>query len=578
MTVVKYFSSRLSPSAFLAVGLTVLFLLPVLSGVVSVVLPAFNIMPALGFTNFSVAPWLNLLVTPKLSEMLFLTLGTSVFSTLLSLLLALGAVSALWGTPLWRRLQHWLSPVMAVPHVALAFGIAFILMPSGLFTRLIALLADWELPPDWQTVNDAFGLSMILLLVIKETPFLILMLLTALVQVPVSGTLKLGASLGFQPMTVWVKLIWPQLYPMIRLPVYTVLAFSISVVDIALILGPTNPPTFAVQILQWIQDPDLSSRLLAAAGSLLLLMLVALCIGAFYLIEIIAKRSSRHWLTNGDRGRFSGVSMTLFRAIWKSVLLVFSLSAITLLIWSFVWRWRFPSLWPDWSLRSWERAWNGLIEPVVNSLKVGLAASVLATVFAVVLLELINLQRRKHQGLGKRLTLFSSLAMYAPLLLPQMTFLFGIQILLLEYQLEGYWSTVVGVHLLFVLPYCFLSLSGPWRYYDQRQSLQGLLLSQSRLKTFFQIKLMMLWRPLMASIALGFAVSIAQYLPTLFASAGRIETVTTEAVGLVSGGNRRLIGVYGLVQMILPFLAYAVAFLLSNWTVKNGRIAGRMNR
>ena len=79
----------------------------------------------------------------------------------------------------------------------------------------------------------------------------------------------------------------------------------------------------------------------------------------------------------------------------------------------------------------------------------------------------------------------------------------------------------------------------------------------------------MLWRPLVASFALGFAVSIAQYLPTLFVGAGRVSTITTEAVSLVSGGNRRLIGVYGLLQMLLPVLVYGLAMLSAHWSLVN---------
>ncbi|SQC94187.1 Inner membrane ABC transporter permease protein ynjC [Cedecea neteri] len=41
-------------------------------------------------------------------------------------------------------------------------------------------------------------------------------------------------------------------------------------------------------------------------------------------------------------------------------------------------------------------------------------------------------------------------------------------------------------------------------------------------------------RPLLAALAVGFSVSIAQYLPTLYAGAGRFATVTTEAVALSS--------------------------------------------
>lgn len=561
----------------LTLGLTMLFLLPVLAGLASIVLPAFNYMPVLGFETFSLAPWQTLLATPGLTEMLALSLWTSVASTSLSLLIAFCVISCCWGTSLWHQVQRWLSPLMAAPHVALAFGIMFVLMPSGLLARCIAAFVGWEQPPHWHTVNDPYGLSLVLLLVTKETPFLIFMMAAALVQLPVADTLRLGSSLGYQSGVIWLKLIGPQLYPMIRLPVYTILAFSMSVVDIALVIGPANPPTFAVQIFQWIYDPDLSKSLLAASGSVLLLLLVVAAIGAFYLAECLLNKLARHWLTSGHRGQFSHFWLWSGKKAWQTLLMQFLSGGSALLIWSFVWRWRFPSLWPDWSLQSWHRALEGIREPMANSLLIGVTATAVANCVAVILLELNDLRQQQGTYAGRWLHLLTSGAMYIPLLLPQLTFLSGVQILLLQWQAEGHWLTVTGLHLLFVLPYCFLSLSGPWQHYDQRHTLQGLLLSRSRLRTFLRVKLGLLWRPLMGSLALGFAVSIAQYLPTLFASAGRVETVTTAAVSLVSGGNRRLIGVYGLVQMLLPLIAYVMAFFLSYWTLKNGRLARRLN-
>ncbi len=56
-------------------------------------------------------------------------------------------------------------------------------------------------------------------------------------------------------------------------------------------------------------------------------------------------------------------------------------------------------------------------------------------------------------------------------------------------------------------------------------------------------------------------MSVGQYLPTLLLGGGRIETLTTEAVALSSGGNRRVIGAYALLQLVLPALAFALATL-----------------
>ena len=74
---------------------------------------------------------------------------------------------------------------------------------------------------------------------------------------------------------------------------------------------------------------------------------------------------------------------------------------------------------------------------------------------------------------------------------------------------------------------------------------------------------------MLAALAVGFAVSIAQYLPTLFAGAGRFTTVTTEAVALSSGGDRRILAVQSVLQVLLPLAAFALSNWLSYWAGKH---------
>ena len=149
--------------------------------------------------------------------------------------------------------------------------------------------------------------------------------------------------------------------------------------------------------------------------------------------------------------------------------------------------------------------------------------------------------------------------LYAPLLVPQIAFLFGIQVLLVAGRLDGRWIALTWSHLLFVLPYVFLALSDPWRKLDDRYARTAACLGASPARVFWRIKVPMLLRPILFAGAVGFSVSVAQYLPTLFAGAGRLSSLTTEAVGLAAGADRRILGVYAFAQMALPLLGFAVA-------------------
>jgi len=77
--------------------------------------------------------------------------------------------------------------------------------------------------------------------------------------------------------------------------------------------------------------------------------------------------------------------------------------------------------------------------------------------------------------------------------------------------------------------------------------------------------------PILTAAAIGVAVSVAQYLPTLFMGAGRIATLTTEAVTLSSSSDRRVTGVYATLQAGLPFVAYGAALLIPAMLHRNRR-------
>ena len=114
------------------------------------------------------------------------------------------------------------------------------------------------------------------------------MTFAALGQVRADDQLRMARSLGYGPVQAWLKVVLPQVYPQIRLPVYAVLAYSLSVVDMAIVLGPTTPPPLAPLVLRWFNDPDLAMRFLAAAGARAAVRcVVALAIAA------LARRSSR---------------------------------------------------------------------------------------------------------------------------------------------------------------------------------------------------------------------------------------------------------------------------------------------
>lgn len=552
-------------------GLTIIiFLTSIVFGLFNTWLPALGYLPVIGFETFTLAPCRDFLNHPSTAAALRATLISGWGSTALVMVVTFLIFTTAYKTAFWNFLQRSLAPLLAIPHAAFAIGILFLVAPSGWIMRAVTpVLTGFSYPPDWHLVKDSYGISLMITLVIKEVPFLVLMTLSALSRIDVARSIAVGKSLGYDTAQVWLKVIMPQLYPKIRLSIFAILAFSLSTVDIAQIIGPTVPPTLALKVFRWFNDPDLSQRLLGAAGATFILFLVMGSIAMLYIGEVIVKSVFKLWLTNG--GRRSGFHFLQPLSRFLIVILVVSslLSILVLLTWSFTWRWRFPDVLPrSWSLRFWFKGLHQLVVPAWNTLSAGVTAAVAAVIIVTGCLEneLRLLRMGRKPNTEKVLWLI-----YLPLLIPQIAFLFGVQIALVRFDLDGKWGSLVWSHLLFVLPYVFLTLGPVYRAYDQRISDVGVTLSGSASKTFFRIKLPILMRPVLFTLAIGFSVSVAQYLPTLFVGAGRFDTVTTEAVALASGSDRRIVAVYALCQLAGPLLLFAAALFIPRVYFRNRR-------
>ena len=536
-------------------ALTLLILLgPVIAGLYGTVLPAFGHFPAIGAYGPSLEPFATLFGWNGLPRAVWLSLSTGLLATAA----ALGIVALLtagWsGTRAFAWLRRLLSPLLSVPHAAAAFGLAFLIAPSGWLSRAASpTLTGWDRPPDAVILNDALGLSLTAGLIVKEVPFLLLMTLAALGQAQERQSLTVAQALGYGRVTGWLLTVFPRIYAQIRLPVYVTLAFAMSVVDVALILGPTTPPTLAVQIVKWMSDPDLSMRLCAAAGALLQLALVLIALGLWKGGEAAVAALGRALIARGGRGRADRAAAGAGLAFGALSALSVLLGLAVLALWSVAGFWGFPDALPETlTLKSWMRQGPGALDAALDTALVAVPVTLAALALVIGCLEA---EHRFGLTPGTR----ALWLLYLPLLVPQIAFLPGLQTLLLRAGADvGLWP-VMAAHLVFVLPYVFLSLADPWRAWDARMGTVAAALGAPPGRVLRVVRLPMLLRPILTAAAVGLAVSVGQYLPTLLIGGGRVSTLTTEAVALTSGGDRRAIGVFALLQTAAALVPFALA-------------------
>ncbi len=536
---------------------------PVLAGLMGTILPAFSYLPALGGASFSFGAFRAVFAEPNIGRSVFLSLWTGMAATALSVLIAAGILASGYGTKGWARLTRFLSPILSVPHAAAAYGLMVLVMPSGFVARLISPeLTGWQTPPDILIPNDPWGLALIAGLVAKEVPFLLLILIAAIGQADAPRSLQMTSALGYGRLAGFFHGLWPQLYRQVRFAVFAVLAFSATAVDVAIILGPSTPSTLSVQLVRWMNDPDLAMRFTASAGAVIQLGLVLLLFIVWIGVERSLAAYRKSLATAGLRlAMDSAVTVALRLTGW--LVTGVTLSGLALLaIWSVSGLWPFPDAMPEsYTLSAWMRALPAVAGPMVTTFEVGAASAAIATLLCILCLA--------SPFAAKPVTRLLNVSLALPLIVPQTAFLFGLQVAAIKSGIGYGMAALVLVHLLFVTPYVFLSLGQAWQSLDQRFALVAHALGKSHTETLLRIELPLLLRPILVAFAVGFAVSAGLYLPTLLIGAGRMPTITTEAVALVSGANRRTIGVYAFLQAVIPFAGFVLAFALPAWLFRN---------
>lgn len=496
--------------------------------------------------------WRGLVADPRFMPSLRLSLQVGIVSTLIVGVLTMAIVTRAHATSAWPRLQSGIAAMLALPHAAFAIGLALLLMPSGGIARTIAWFAGWTSPPDVATTQDPAGAALMLALVLKELPFLVWNVAAQWQRAgqgaEIEGQLRIAATLGYSQRSAWARIVWPQFLPRLALPLLAVWAYGVTVVDMALVLGPTRPPTLAVLAWQWLLDADVATNRQGAAAALVL----AGCVAAGALLaaagwKLATPALMKRW-TRGDRPR--GAS---HRMPWHGMLRAAYAAVFAMLVFiSFASVWTFPDWRPAaWSMQAWQNvAANGSIW--ATTLVLGLGSAATGLVLAIAWMETTppNWDAR------------AAPAVFAPMLVPGILLASGLYQLALHAGWDGSLAGIWMAHSLCTAPYALVALAPAYRSFDPRYERTSFALGKGRAAMLWRVKWPMLLAPIGAAFAVGFAVSVTQFLSTQFVGAGRHATLTTEALTLASGGQRSLAAAYALLQAALPAAMFLAAHAL----------------
>jgi putative thiamine transport system permease protein len=475
-----------------------------------------------------------------LSVSVSMTLFSAIFSTLISLYIAFMVYSQYHLSRRLQSFEKYLAPLLSLPHLAIALGLVFLFSDGSLF------FVDSGLPRK--------GLStLIIAIVIKEVPFFLLIFSAIGRQLPIKYWLLQGKALGYQDYRCWWILVFPPLLKQSRLALLAACAYTLSVVDISFLVGPNIPELFAVSMYRWQTSFSAGDQALAFWANVLLLGLLVLSVFVLYAHEKLVFIACKNWAVLGSTIRL-GLVNRLFIAWLPMTGVLTLLMVVVFALWSLGANWQIDgSLWGSLHTRLWQDEWLFFSLPLQNSMFIGVIAGSLGVACALLALEL---QRRRGMYLPDYYWLLA-------ILLPQLSMVLGWQVshIWLEGSYHSAW--IILSHLPFTFAYAYLVLKGPFQSIEPRYELLAASFGYSPWQCWYKVRFRLLLPAVLSAFAITFSVSIAQYIPTLMIGAGRVTTITTEAVAIGTGSQQDVMALYILLQSILPFMAFFVAALLA---------------
>ena len=523
-------------------------IVPITFGILGFLLPSFGYFPILDKHQFNLDYFYVSSNVPGISKSIILSFFTGFLSTVLALFFSQLIILSIFQSRVYGFIKTIISPLLALPHVTMAIGLLFIFSPSGLLLRIFSpWLTGFERPPNIFIIPDDYGFFLILGLVLKEIPFFILVSISAIEQFGARKFFNLGKSLQHTTFSVWCVLLFPLIYHRIRLIVFIVIAFAASVVDMSLLLAPSTPSTLAIQILQNYQSSEPKSLFIASNLALIqLLVILKLFLIWFLLEKLLSNKYLFTFLVNAVSYKSNLIKYFTF-----TLILILSILSFLTIISSFLWglggNWYFPNLLPkNISFEVLTIFLNENKSLILISVFVPLIVSILSCLIVTLWVELTESLNKRNQ--------FLEGLIFLPLLIPQISFLIGMQSFLIPLNFNNFLLPLIIVELFYVIPYSFIILAPSFRAISKDILKVASSLGKNRFERLILVKIPMIMPTFLLSIAIGMLVSFALYTPVYFIGAGRVTTLTVETLNLSLSGAKRDLGVATIFQIIIPII------------------------
>jgi len=283
--------------------------------------------------------------------------------------------------------------------------------------------------------------------------------------------------------------------------------------------------------------------------------------GVWLLCEVIFKKAKLVYLFLLIGIRNNKLFENFF-FITSLVLMSFSILCIFVsLIWSFSVSWVYPNLLPtNITINNFADFLTNFSNSFFNTIYIAFLTSLLSCMLILLWLEITEFLKMKNK--------YIEFIFFIPLIIPELSFLLGINYFLIRTNLDGNLISLIWIETLYIIPYTYLILMPAFRGININYMQIAKTFQKSNFSIFFFIKLPIIQKAIFLSLGIGFLVSIALYTPVYFIGDGKISTLSLEVVNLSFSGNRKDLGVVTVLQMILPLLILSLVYYFSKTKVK----------
>lgn len=241
----------------------------------------------------------------------------------------------------------------------------------------------------------------------------------------------------------------------------------------------------------------------------------------------------------------------------RNVLQKFSIMAIVMgvfipfipiVVWSFSFRWAYPSLTPTLGMRAWNYVFSQ------RNILTALGTSVLLSSTVTLVAFLIGLPASRALGMyrfkGRR---FAEMILTLPAIVPSLAVIMGLQVIFIQLGLINTFFGVVLVHLIPTLPYMIMYLTSTFEDYQKAYEDQAQVLGANFFVRIVRINIPIIFPGIVVAALQSFLVTWTQYLLTVMIGGPNVKTLPTVLFSFLGSGDFATSSAVSLV-FILPAL------------------------